>query len=84
MKRYGEVLVLKEEGEEAFYSADEIFFHALKQEEVITLDFNKVRALSPFWIDEFICDVKKKYTNKLEFINIENETVKLALKIALS
>lgn len=84
MKRYGEVLVTPKEGEEAFYSADENFFQALKEDESIILDFIKVRVLSPSWLDEFVTRIKEKYTNKIEFHNTENESVSLSIKIVLS
>ena len=84
IKRYGEVLVSPKEGEEAFYSAEDNFLHTLKEGEVLTLDFANVRVLSPSWLDEFLSRIKEKYNNKIEYLNTENETVSLALKIVLS
>lgn len=52
--------------------------------EEIILDFDKIKVMTPSWLDEFITGIKSEFSNGLKYINIENPSVKASLKTVLA
>ena len=84
MNKFGEVLMSRPAGREAFLMARAYVFDSLKPEETISLDFSNVKVLAPSWADEFITGIKSNYKNNIEYVNTDNETVTASLKTILS
>jgi hypothetical protein len=80
---FGDMLLSRPTGREAFLMARAYVFNELKPGDDIILDFNEVKVLTPSWADEFITGIKSTYTNNLQYINTENPSVKASLKTVL-
>ena len=83
VKNFGDMLMSRPAGREAFLMAKAYVFKSIKTGEPIVLDFNDVKVLAPSWADEFICGIKRDYVNELQFVNTENPTVKASLRTVL-
>jgi len=77
---FGDVLMSRPAGREAFLKAKAYVFKNLKTDETVVLDFDKVKVLAPSWADEFITGIQKDYGNEVQCINTENPSVKATLK----
>lgn len=77
---FGDVLVSRPAGKEAFAMAKAYIIKPLNENEIISLDFKNVKVLAPAWADEFVTNLKKEYKNPIEFLNTENESVSESLK----
>jgi len=80
---FGDILMSRPAGREAFLMAKAYVFKEIKQAEDIILDFDNVKVLAPSWADEFIAGIKSEFTNPLKYINTENPSVKASLKAIL-
>ena len=56
-------------------------FKEIKENDDIILDFGGIKVLAPSWADEFITGIKKEYSNRVQYVNTENPSVKATLKI---
>jgi hypothetical protein len=83
VSNFGDILMSRPAGREAFLMAKAYVFKELKTDEVITFDFDGIKVLAPSWADEFICGVKREYANTVQYINTENPSVKASLKAVL-
>ena len=83
MSSFGEMLMSRPAGREAIMGASAYIFDGIKADEVIGLDFSNVKMLAPSWADEFITGLKSKLTNKIDYLNTENPSVKASLKTVL-
>ena len=83
VKNFGDVLMSRPAGREAFMMAKAYVFKTIKTGEPIVLDFNEVKVLAPSWADEFICGIQRDYVNEVQFINTENPSVKASLRTVL-
>jgi len=83
ISNFGDILMSRPAGREAFLMAKAYVFKEIKENENIVLDFNEVKVLAPSWADEFIGGIKSEYLNKVEYLNIENPSVKASLKTIL-
>ncbi len=80
INRFGEILVSRPAGKEAFLAAKAYLLKALHSNEEIIIDFAGVKVLSPSWADEFITQIKQMYkNNKITFANISNPSVEATL-----
>ena len=77
---FGDFLMSRPAGREAFLMAKAYVFRELKPDETITLDFDGIKVLAPSWADEFITALKKEYSNRVQYVNTENPSVKATLK----
>ncbi len=77
---FGDVLMSRPAGKEAFAMAKAYIIKPLNENETISLDFKNVKVLAPSWADEFVTNLKKEYKNPIEFLNTENESVSQSLK----
>ena len=83
ISKFGEVLMSRPAGKDAFLMAKAYILNTLTQNDEITLDFANVKVLTPSWADEFITGLKSNYSNKIIFINTTNESVDASLKTVL-
>ena len=81
---FGDILMSRPAGREAFLMAKAYIFKGINQTDNIVLDFDKVKVLAPSWADEFIKGIKTEYSNSVDFINTDNPSVKASLKTVLS
>ena len=79
--KFGEVLMSRPAGKDAFLLAKAYILNNMQKDEEIILDFNDVKVLTPSWADEFISGIKSTYPNKLSVVNTSNESVKASLDI---
>ena len=84
VSKFGEVLMSRPAGKEAFAMANAYIFSVLKPEEKIELDFEGVKVLTPSWADEFITGIKNSFSNEIKFLNTDNESVEASLKVVLN
>lgn len=77
---FGDVLVSRPAGKEAFLVSRAYIFDSLADSEIITLDFEGVKVLTPSWADEFISGIKALYSNTLVFSNTSNPSVEASLR----
>lgn len=83
VSKFGEVLMSRPAGKEAFSFAKAYLFSNLNKDEKIKLDFADVKVLTPSWADEFITGLKSTFTNSIEYLNTDNESVEASLKVVL-
>jgi len=77
---FGDVLISRPAGREAFLMAKAYVFREIKENDDIILDFNGIKVLTPSWADEFISGIKSEYSNNMQYLNTENPSVKASLK----
>jgi hypothetical protein len=82
IRNFGEVLMSRPAGREAFLMAKAYVFKDLKLDNII-LDFNDVKMLAPSWADEFISGIKAEYPNTIQYVNTTNPSVKASLETVL-
>jgi hypothetical protein len=83
VSNFGDVLMSRPAGREAFLMAKAYVFKELKADEAIILDFDGIKVLAPSWADEFVSGTKNEYENAVQCINTENPSVKASLKTIL-
>ena len=83
MKNFGDILMSRPAGREAFLMAKAYVFRNIEENEEIILDFEGIKVLAPSWADEFITGFNSEYKNKLLYLNTENPSVKASLKTVL-
>lgn len=80
LKKFGEILVSRPSGREAFLAISAYILKDIDYNEKIIIDFEGVKVLAPSWADEVITKIAEKYKN-LELLNTDNSSVKATLKI---
>ena len=83
ISNFGDILMSRPAGREAFLMAKAYVFKGLKENDDIILDFSGIKVLAPSWADEFISGIKLEYSNKVQYLNTENPSVKASLKVIL-
>ena len=83
MKNFGEILMSRPAGREAFLMAKAYVFNKIEKSEEIILDFDEIKVLAPSWADEFISGLKSEYTNTIQYLNTDNPSVEASLKTIL-
>lgn len=84
IKKFGDILISRPAGKEAFLMAKSYIFDSLTFDEPINLDFENVKVLTPSWADEFITGIKTNYKNNINYLNTQNESVSASLKTVLN
>lgn len=84
ISKFGEILMSRPAGKDAFSMANAYIFSDLTSDEKIELDFAGVKVLTPSWADEFVTGIKKSFSNTIEFLNTDNESVEASLKTVLN
>ena len=83
IRNFGDILMSRPAGREAFLMAKAYVFKEINNDEII-LDFNDVKVLAPSWADEFITGIKKEYNNTIQYVNTDNPSVKASLNTVLN
>lgn len=78
LKKFGEVLVSRPAGREAYLAMSAYVTKDLAKGEVITIDFEGIKVLTPSWADEVITKLGEEHELKAE--NANNPTVQATLK----
>ena len=79
LKKFGNMLISRPAGREAFLVMQSSLIKDLDENELIKIDFSGVEVLTPSWADEVITPVTKKYNN-VKLLNTNNESVKASLE----
>jgi hypothetical protein len=84
ISNFGENLLNRPTGRESFLMAKAYILKNITPSEEIILDFDKIKVMTPSWLDEFIAGIKSQYNNRLKYINTENPSVSASLNTVLS
>ncbi len=79
LKKFGEMLISRPSGREAYLAMQAYILKGLDKNEKIEIDFLGVKVLTPSWADEVITKIAKEYKN-VKLLNVENSTVQATLK----
>ncbi|MCK4539712.1 STAS-like domain-containing protein [Candidatus Parcubacteria bacterium] len=79
IKKFGEVLISRPAGREAFLAMSAYLLKGLDKDEVIEIDFEGVKVLTPSWADEVITKLAEKFKN-IKLVNTDNTTVKRTME----
>ncbi len=77
--KFGDKLVSRPAGREAFLSLESYALNNLSEDEQIEIDFAGVKALTPSWADEVVTKIAARFKN-VKLLNTENLTVQATLK----
>lgn len=80
IKKFGEVLISRPTGREAYLAMSAYLIKDLDKKEPIEIDFSGVKVLTPSWADEVITKIFERF-EKVTLLNTENPTVASTLKI---
>lgn len=80
LKKFGEILVSRPVGKEAWLAYQPVLRQASSEEKII-VDFDGVIVLTPSWADEFLTPLKGEFKDKVELQNTTNASVKATLAI---
>ena len=78
LKQFGVMLLSRPAGREAWLAAQA--YSLPKNDDEIVVDFDGVLVLSPSWADEFLTNLKEKYT-RVTYVNTTNASVRASLEI---
>jgi len=78
LKKFGDILISRPAGREAYLIISSNLINVMKEEENIVIDFAGVKVLTPSWADEVITKLAENYFVKVE--NTGNPTVRETLK----
>jgi len=79
LKKFGEILVSRPAGREAYLAMSAYLIKGLPEDEAIEIDFSGVKVLAPSWADEVITKIAGDFKN-IKLFNTTNPTVKATLK----
>ncbi len=79
LKKFGELLISRPAGREAFLAMSAYLTRDLKENEKIEIDFSGVKVLTPSWADEVITKLAERFSN-IKLVNTDNATVQATLK----
>lgn len=79
LKKFGEILVSRPAGREAFLAMSAYLTKGLAEDETVEIDFSGVKVLTPSWADEVITKIARDFKN-IKLVNTTNVTVKATLK----
>lgn len=80
LSKFGETLISRELGSEAF-KAFQTTLRELSKDEELEIDFSGVLTLSPSWADEFLSPLLNQLDDKLILLASDNLSVHATLKI---
>ena len=79
-KKFGENLISRPAGREAFLAMSAYLMKDAKNEELVEIDFAGVKVLTPSFADEIITKIAQQFKN-VKLLNAQNVTVQSTLKI---
>ena len=80
LKKFGEVLISRPAGREAYLAMQAYILKGVDQNELIEFDFSGVKVVAPSWADEVLTKTVQQYPN-IKLLNTENSSVQATLKI---
>jgi hypothetical protein len=80
LKKFGEMLISRPAGREAYLALSAYLTKDVNRGEVLEVDFEGVKVLTPSWADEVITNLAQEFKN-IKLLNTENSTVQATLKI---
>ena len=80
VKKFGEILTARSEGREA-YLVSRAYLKPVTEDDLVELDFEGVKVLTPSWADEFISGLRAEYGKRLVCLPSTNPTVIASLQI---
>lgn len=79
IKKFGDKLVSRPAGREAFLALESYQLKDVPEDEIMEIDFEGVKALTPSWADEVVSKIADRFKN-VKLLNTENATVQATLK----
>lgn len=79
LKKYGDVLISRPAGREAYLAMSAYNLKDVSVEEEIEIDFAEVKVLAPSWADEVVTKIIQRFKN-VSLLNTKNSTVEATLK----
>lgn len=79
LKKFGEILVSRPAGREAFLALSAYLTKGVSRNETIEIDFSGVKVLTPSWADEVVTKIAEEFKT-VKLLNAENATVQATLK----
>ena len=79
LKKFGEILVSRPAGREAYLAIEAYLTKGIDADEKIEIDFEGVKVLTPSWADEVVTKLTAKFNN-IVLLNTQNSTVQATLK----
>ena len=80
LKKFGTILISRQNGREAF-TAFQSQLTTLGKAENLEVDFEGVITFSPSWGDEFLTPLVKQYGSRVILMNTANPSVKATLEL---
>lgn len=80
LKKFGNTLISRPAGKEAFLALQPSIKDLLKSDENIEIDFEGVLVLTPSWADEFITPLSNQFKKRVLLENTTNPSVKASLE----
>ena len=77
--KFGDVLVSRPNGKEAFLTMSAYNLKDIKEDEEIEIDFSGIKVLTPSWADEVVTKISQRFKN-VKLVNTENSSVQATLK----
>lgn len=79
LKKFGDVLISRPAGREAFLAMSAYTIKDIDENELIEIDFSGIKVLTPSWADEVVTKIAERFKN-VKLSNTENLTVQATLK----
>ncbi|GMX58171.1 MAG: hypothetical protein YFSK_5140 [Candidatus Yanofskyibacterium parasiticum] len=79
IKKFGEMLMSRPAGREAYLALSAYLIKDVDRQELLEIDFDGVKVLTPSWADEVITKLAQEFPN-IKLLNTQNSTVQATLK----
>jgi len=79
IKKFGEMLMSRPAGREAYLALSAYLTRGVDRQELLEIDFDGVKVLTPSWADEVITKLAQEFSN-IKLLNTQNSTVQATLK----
>lgn len=79
MKKFGDMLISRPAGREAYLALSAYLTKDVKRDELLEIDFAGVKVLTPSWADEVITKLSEEFRD-IRLEHTENPTVQATLK----
>ncbi len=79
LKKFGEMLISRPAGREAYLAMSAYITRDIPKEEIIEIDFSGIKVLTPSWADEVITKLALQFSH-VKLLNTENSSVQATLK----
>lgn len=79
IKKFGEMLMSRPAGREAYLALSAYLTKGVDRQELLEIDFDGVKVLTPSWADEVITKLAQEFKN-IKLLNTQNTTVQATLK----